>query len=232
MPLHAALTALLPLAGRRHAARRPPGHAAAVRPLTRREATLGLLSFAFGLTPRRGESAQRPQARELPFAKVLGSAVSEYNDGAAQAVVAYYYSQREHAGPWVFLELGFRTRRRTLLRRDHIEIETPSGDIVPLSGQRRWGADPTRAVRLLQQATPTRHQVRSYFGSAANVNRLRFFSRPEDGHTVVDFEESFWDPVLIGDLLFESPTGAWEPGRHVLTIGYERGTASLPIDLK
>jgi hypothetical protein len=202
-----------------------------VRRPTRREATLGLVSAAFGLGSRVDGATQGSQTRELPYAKVLGSAVSEYDDGAVQVVVAYYYSQRQHAGPWVLLEIGFRTRRRAVLRRDRVEIETPSGDLVPLSGQRRWGADPTRAVRLLQQATPARHQVRPYFGGA-NVNRLRFFSRPEDGHTVVDFEDSLWDPVLIGDLFFESPTGAWETGRHVLTIGYERGTAALPIDLK
>ncbi len=200
--------------------------------LTRREATLGLASLALGLSPRPGAAMQPRETRELPYAKVLGSAVSEYNDGKAQVIAAYYYSQRQHAGPWVLVELGFRTRSRDVLRRDHIEIETPSGDIVPLSGQRRWGADPTRAVRLLQQVTPTRHQVRPYFGSAANINRLRFFSRPQDGYTVVDLEDSFWDPVLIGDLLFESPTGAWEPGRHVLTIGYSRGIAALPLDLK
>ncbi len=199
---------------------------------TRREAAFGLVSLALGLAPRLRADGQRRETRELPNAKVLGSAVSEYNDGRAQAVAAYYYSQRQHAGPWLLLELGYRTRSRDVLRRDLIEIETPGGDIVPLSGQRRWGADPRRAVRLLQQATPTRHQVRSYFGSAANINRLRFFSRPQDGYTVVDLEDSFWDPVLIGDLLFESPTGAWEPGRHVLTIGYSRGTVALPIDLK
>jgi len=203
-----------------------------VRPPTRREAAFGIAALAVGLVPRLSAGTQRRETRELPHAKVLGSAVSEYNDGKAQVIAAYYYSQRQHAGPWVLVELGFRTRSRDVLRRDHIEIETPSGDIVPLSGQRRWGADPNRAVRLLQQATPSRHQVRPYFGSAANINRLRFFSRPQDGYTVVDLEDSFWDPVLIGDLLFESPTGAWEPGRHVLTIGYGRGIAALPLDLK
>lgn len=86
-------------------------------------------------------------------------------------------------------------------------------------------------MRLLQQVTPTRHQVSRYFSGAA-INRLRFFARPEDGYTVVDLEDSFWDPVLIGDLLFESPTGAWESGRHVLSIGYDRGVAALPLDLK
>jgi len=175
---------------------------------------------------------QMREPRELPHAKVLGSAVSEYNDGKAQVIAAYYDSQRQHAGPCVLVELGFRTRSRDVPRRDHIEIATPSGDIVPLSGQRRWGADPTRAVRLLQQVTLTRHQVRPYFGSAANINGLRFFSHPQDGYTVVDLEDPFWDPVLIGDLLFESPTGDWEPGRHVLSIGYSRGVAALPLDLQ
>ena len=203
---------------------------------TRREAAIAFASLALGRGARlqaeaQGREGQRRETRELPYARVLGSAVSEYDDGRAQVIAAYYYSQVQHAGPWVLVELGFRTRSRDVLRRDHIEIETPSGDIVPLSGQRRWGADPNRAVRLLQQATPTRHQVRPYFGGAS-INRLRFFSRPQDGYTVVDLEDSFWDPVLIGDLLFESPTGAWEPGRHVLTIGYGRGIAALPLDLK
>jgi hypothetical protein len=202
-----------------------------VRPPTRREAAIALASLALGCGSRLQAEVQRRESRELPHARVLGSAVSEYDDGRAQVIAAYYYSQVQHAGPWLLVELGFRTRSRDVLRRDHIEIETPSGDIVALSGQRRWGADPTRAVRLLQQVTPSRHQVRPYFGGAG-INRLRFFSRPQDGYTVVDLEDSFWDPVLIGDLLFESTTGAWEAGRHVLSIGYGRGVAALPLDLR
>lgn len=68
--------------------------------------------------------------------------------------------------------------------------------------------------------------------SAIQVNRLRFFSRPEDGYTVVDAEDVVWEPILVGDLLFEAPSGAWEPGRHVLAIGPEFGTIRIPIDLK
>lgn len=179
-------------------------------------------------------AAQRPPPgrQDLPFVKLPGAAVSEYNDGQVQAVAAYYYAQRHHDGPWILLELGMRIQQRTRLDRDRIEIETPSGEIVPLSGQRRWGADGARAARLLQQITPTRHPVRSYFRGVDNMTRMRFFSRPEDGNTVVDFEEVYWDPVLIGDLLFESPTGAWESGRHVLVIGHEHGVARLPLDLK
>ena len=40
------------------------------------------------------------------------------------------------------------------------------------------------------------------------------------------------DQVLLGDLLFESPTGAWARGRHVLVVRLEDGVVQLPIDLR
>lgn len=190
------------------------------------------LVVAVALTAAATAQRPAPGRQDLPHVKVLGSALSEFNDRTAHAVVAYYYAQRNHAGPWILVEFGIQAQRAIRIERDRVEIETPSGDIVPLSGQRRWGADGRRAVQLMQQVLPTRHQVRPYFGSAIQVNRLRFFSRPEDGYTVVDAEDVVWEPILVGDLLFESPTGAWEPGRHLLVIGYDLGTIRMPIDLK
>lgn len=178
--------------------------------------------------PRR----QAPGRQDFPYVKKYGSAVSVFDDRVVRVAAAYYYAQREHSRPWILVEFGIRASREIRLERARIEIETPSGDIVPLSGQRRWGADGRRAQQLLQQITPTRHQVRPYFGSSTQVNHLRFFSRPEDGYTVVDAEDIVWEPITIGDLLFESPTGAWEPGRHVLVVGHDYGIARLPLDLK
>ena len=40
------------------------------------------------------------------------------------------------------------------------------------------------------------------------------------------------EEVLLGDLLFESPTGAWERGIYALEIEHEGGTAALPIELR
>ena len=184
-----------------------------------------------------GDAAQparrpAPGRQDFPYVKHYGSAVSVFDDRVVRVAAAYYYAQREHDRPWILVEFGIRARREIRLERARIEIETPAGDIVPLSGQRRWGADGRRAQQLLQQITPTRHQVRPYFGSSTQVAHLRFFSRPEDGYTVVDAEDIVWEPIAIGDLLFESPTGAWEPGRHVLVVGHEYGIARLPLDLK
>lgn len=206
--------------------------------MTRGRLTAAVLAGALAVVAASGRGAAQPARRpapgrqDLPYVKVLGSALSVFDDRVARVVAAYYYAQRHHDGPWILVEFGIRAQRALRLERDRIEIETPSGDVVPLSGQRRWGADGRRAQQLLQQITPTRHQVRPYFGSSTQVNRLRFFSRPEDGYTVVDAEEVVWEPILIGDLLFESPTGAWEPGRHVLVVGHEYGIARLPLDLK
>lgn len=198
----------------------------------RHAVALSALALAVSLVASAAAQRPAPGRQDLPHVKVLGSALSEFNDRTAHAVAAYYFAQRNHNGPWILVEFGIQAQRAIRIERDRVEIETPSGDIVPLSGQRRWGADGRRAVQLMQQVLPSRHQVRPYFGSAIQVNRLRFFSRPEDGYTVVDAEDVVWDPVLVGDLLFESPTGAWDSGRHVLVIGHALGTIRLPLDLK
>lgn len=175
--------------------------------------------------------AQSRREPELPNIRSLGRAAVEYQDPNVQVVAAYYHSQREHDGPWLLIELGFNSRKALTLRRDRIELTTPDGEVVPLSGQRRWAADPSRAKLLLLQARTTRHPISSYFTQIAALTRLRFFVRPEDGGTAVD-EVSVGGDTIVGDLLFESFTGAWSRGTHVLAIGHEIGVARLPIDLR
>lgn len=175
--------------------------------------------------------AQSRREPELPNIRSLGRAAVEYQDPNVQVVAAYYHSQRAHDGPWLLIELGFNSRKALTLRRDRIELTTPDGEVVPLSGQRRWAADPSRARLLMLQARATRHPISSYFSQIAVVSRLRFFTRLDDGGTVVD-EVSLGGETLIGDLLFESFTGAWSRGTHVLAIGHEVGVARLPIELR
>lgn len=179
-----------------------------------------------------GLHAQSGSLRELRHVTQLGEALSEYHDGVTQAVAAYYYSQRHHDSRWLLVEFGVNHRRGADLRRGRIELVTPAGDVVPLAGQRQWGQDSTRARQLLQEARPSRHQVRSYFRQIASHEPLRFFGRPEQGQTVVDVVSTSFDVVLAGDLLFESPTGAWDRGRHVLVVRLDGDVIQLPIDLR
>ena len=170
--------------------------------------------------------------RELANVQELGAAAAEFDNGLVQAVVAYYYSQRNHDSRWLLVEFGLNSRQAADLRRDRIELVTPDGDVVPLAAQRAWGEDSTRARQLLQEAEPARHQVRSYFRQIADQEALRFFGRPEQGQTVFDQVSVSFDRILIGDLLFASPRGAWARGRHVLVVRLEDDVVQLPIDLR
>ena len=170
--------------------------------------------------------------RELANVRELGAAAAEFDNGLVQAVVAYYYSQRHHDSRWLLVEFGLNSRQAADLRRDRIELVTPDGDVVPLAAQRAWGEDSTRARQLLQEAEPARHQVRSYFRQIADQEPLRFFGRPEQGQTVFDQVSVSFDRILLGDLLFASPRGAWTRGRHVLVVRLEDEVVQLPIDLR
>ena len=175
--------------------------------------------------------AQRAQPREFSRVKQLGAALVEYHDGLTQVVAAYYHSQRHHDTPWLLIEVGVSSPQALVLRRDLVRLVSPSGQAVPLAAQTRWGADSARARGLLQQARITRHQVGTYFRGRGG-QRLRFFGRPEQGQTVIDVAQIAPEEVLLGDLLFESPTGAWERGIYALEIEHEGGRAALPIELR
>lgn len=195
--------------------------------------SFALVLAALAVVAASGASAQPSgRARELRHVTQLGAALSEYNDGSMHAVAAYYYSQRNHDSRWLLVEIGIASQRYTNVSRDRIELVTPAGDIVPLSGQRRWAEDGARAQQLFQQARPSRHQVGSYFREIADVTRLRFFTAPGTGGTVIDGLDTAADQILLGDLLFESPTGLWDRGSYVLVIGHTHGVVELPIDLR
>jgi len=197
-----------------------------------RQFSFALVLVAQALVTGPAASAQSASQRELANVRQLGSALAEYRDRRVRAVAAYYHSQRSHDSAWLLIEFGASSPEPLILRRTEFDVVTPDGDVVALATQRRWGADSERARLLLQQARTSRHQVRSYFPDVRGSESLRFFGRPENGETVIDAVQSGPDQVLLGDLLFESPTGAWARGRHVLVVGLEDGVVQLPIDLR
>lgn len=172
------------------------------------------------------------QPREFAGIRSLGRALVEYNDGLTHVVAAYYHSQLHHESAWLLIEVGFASPRSLTIRRDALELVTPSGRVVPLATQRRWGQDSARARALLQQALTSRHRVQSYFREINGQEALRFFTRPEDGGTVIDGVQIAPEQVLFGDLIFESPTGAWERGTYALVIHRPDRVVRLPIELR
>lgn len=175
--------------------------------------------------------AQLPP-REFSHVRELGRALVEYDDGQTQAVAAYHHSQRNHDSRWLLIELGVMGRRALEVARGEVELVTPSGRVLPLATQRQWLQDGARARLLMQQAQPSRHQVRSYFRVANGIEGLRFFAPPDGGATVVERTQAGPDQLLLGDLLFASPSGLWDRGIYVLTIHGGARDVQVPIELR
>jgi hypothetical protein len=158
--------------------------------------------------------------------------LSEFKDERIQIVAAYYYSQNNHGQPWLLIEIGALGRMPTEIDRRTIELVTPTGRVVPLASQSRWGQVPERSALLLQQARASRHQIPSYFKAVNGQTNLRFFVWPNGAGTVLESINVRPDELVLGDLLFESPTRLWDDGTHALVIRYDGREALLPIELQ
>ena len=83
-----------------------------------------------------------------------------------QAVAIYDYSQRNHAGAWLLVQVGVALSERGPVKRDSFSIVMPGGRVVPLATQEQFLAD-SAAIRLLQQnARIFRRDVIGYFRRA------------------------------------------------------------------
>jgi hypothetical protein len=181
-------------------------------------------SFAQGPT--------RAVPREFDNVRTLGRALSEFRDDRIQVAAAYYYSQYNHDSPWLLIEVGALGEQITEIDRGRIELVTPAGRVVGLASQRRWAQDSRRNALMLQQAATLRHPVASYFAPANGQTRLRFFTHPPNGGTVQEVVYLAPKELVLGDLLFESPTRLWDKGTYALVIRYDGAEAVLPIELR
>ena len=178
------------------------------------------------------QGGTRAVPKEFDHVRTLGRALSEYNDQRIQVAAAYYYSQSNHEFPWLLIELGALGRAVTKIERDQIELVTPRGRVLRLASQARWAQDSTRNTLLLQRAATTRHPVASYFKPANGQTFLRFFTHPPNAGTVQQVVYLQPDELVLGDLLFESPTRLWDEGTYALVVRYDGAEAVLPIELQ
>ena len=189
---------------------------------------LTLLSVALAATLA---GTARAQSELFPNTKELGGAAIQYKDDAVHLVAAYYYSQRNHDSPWLLIEAAVSTEERMTIHRDSIRLIAPDGVEVALATQRRFALDSRRTRLLVQQAATTRHGIRSYFNRRGRSENFRFFRLPSGPVVSDDFVVDDLR-VALGDLFFESPTGAWEDGTYTLVIEHEGARAAVPIELE
>ena len=176
-----------------------------------------------------GADAQIEQS--FPHTKKYGRATVEYRHEGLTLVANYDYSQRNHKGFWLLIDVGAAAKDRFVLHRDNFTLVTPEGRTVKLAMQEAVIADSPGITSLVQNARTQRQQLQSYFSQRNVVEELRFYSLPGI-RTVSDEAVVDNDRVAIGALLFRSPEGSWRPGTYRLALDNERAKAALPITLE
>jgi hypothetical protein len=175
-------------------------------------------------------SAQRPQP--FPNARSLGRATVEYRDRAIRAIAGYDYSQRNHEGPWLLIDLAMTTRRRVVIHRDQISLVTPAGETVKVASQQQVLSDAPGIQSLLQNAAVLRRDQSLNFMPSLEREPMRFYAFPAGSHTVHNDVVVDPDRIAVGELLFEAPAGQWAPGVYRLVIDREHAHATIPIILQ
>src|SRR5262245_4507935 len=89
----------------------------------------------------------------FPHTKPNGRATVEYDDERVQAVAIYDYSQRNHDGAWLLVQVGVALKQeRGPVTRDSFSITMPGGRVVPLATQEQFLADAPQITKLRQNA--------------------------------------------------------------------------------
>jgi hypothetical protein len=161
--------------------------------------------------------------------KQHGRATVEYRSPEVMAVAGYEYSQANHAGAWLLIDVAVQTTDPQVITREQISLITPDERRVPLASHEQYLDDRSVLTQLYQNAKVLRRPLSGYFTSPL-VATVRFFS---PGNQIIENTfVSHRDEIPAGELLFKSPDGAWPAGTYRLVLAHDKVKAELPIMLR
>jgi len=169
--------------------------------------------------------------QSFPHTKKQGRSEVEYRHQGLTFVANYDYSQKNHSGPWLLIDVALGSMDRFVLHRTNFSIVAPDGQRIPLASQQQGRDDIENINVLIQNAKIHRQNLDSYFPQRDRREAFNFFSLPFvrsiSDEAVVDN-----DRVAQGPLLFRSPGGNWGEGTYRLVLMNDKAKAELPITLQ
>jgi hypothetical protein len=162
----------------------------------------------------------------------LGKTVMRWRDDAVQVVVGYRHAQAHLDRKWILLDTGLTVWKGKPVEvwREDVWLVMPDGKRLPMPSQRRMAEGIPDLRRMLSEARVQRDPLNGYFPGAVREERLGFFAIP--GEDIVFDKVAFNSRTLAsGDIYFESPKAAWEPGIYTLVIENRDVHVRLPLTL-
>jgi len=174
------------------------------------------------------------QQKEFSFRyiKQNGRATPEYFHQGLHVVVNFDYSQRNHKGAWLLLDMAAASTRRFVLHKADVKLLTPGGRELMIAPQQTVLADSAALTMLVQNARIWRRDLLSYFPQRSTLEPIKFQITPPGTGTTSDESVVDNDRVATGPVLFKTPEGSWDAGTYRLEVNTEAGTAALPIRLE
>lgn len=162
----------------------------------------------------------------------LGKTVMRWRDDSVQVVVGYRHAQAHLDRKWILLDTGLTVWRGKPVEvfREDVWLVMPDGRRLPMPSQRRMAEGIPDLRRMLNEAKVQRDPLNGYFPGAMHEERLGFFAVP--GEDIVFDKVAVNSRTLAsGDVFFESPNAAWEPGIYTLVIENRDVHVRLPLTL-
>jgi hypothetical protein len=162
----------------------------------------------------------------------LGKTVMRWRDETVQVVVGYKHAQTHLDRKWILLDtyLSARSNKPIEVWREDVSLVTPDGKRLGLPSQRRMAEGIPDLRRMLNEAKVQRDPLGGYFPGAVREERLGFFAVPGED-IVFDKVTVNMQTLAYGDIYFESPRPAWEPGIYTLVIENRDVHVRLPLTL-
>ena len=168
----------------------------------------------------------------FPHTRSIGRATAEYIERALHVVINYDYSQRNHTGAWLLVDVALTSSRRFVLHKKDVRLTTPDGRELNVAPQQQIIDDSPAITMLLQNASIFRRQLTSYFNQRGQLEAIRFQTTPPGKSTVSDESTVDNDHVTAGAVMFKNPQGSWQAGTYRFAVDTEAGSAALPIRLE
>ncbi len=193
--------------------------------------------LAVGATGNPAAQGTQPPTVNIPkpgVAQVMtleGNFVRVAYNNEGYAIIGYKLANLSVGEEWMLLEFGTTVLDKTpnyTLKREHITLDLPDGQRLPLPTVEEYRKGDTRALQMRERVQ--RDSINYFPVMASRPCRIGFFSDTEDRAMPWDQVELSDNRACLGRLYFKVPGGVTY-GQHWLNIQFQNSLVRVPFKI-
>jgi hypothetical protein len=193
---------------------------------------IGILAVTVQVTGQTQQpTVQIPQPGVPQIMTLEGKFIRVAYNNEGYVILGYQLANRSVGGPWMLLEFGTTVMdgvRAYKLKREHISLETPDGNTIPLPSTEEY-RKANEAVQPLQMREKVQRDSINYFPPSAHTAcRLGFFSDLDDRAMAWDEVELDSQRGCVGRLYFPVEGGI-KHGQYWVNVKFEKSLVRVPF---